>query len=120
MPCRRPLAGSFSYRADSCVREPIPADHWASLMARSGVGWASFGPVDHQLALGKQPRAVGLPGELIQIADVRDHQGALAISVVQVMGDRVRLARGPVSVEHYRALPVEIHRCLVRIQVVEN
>src|SRR5487761_446187 len=98
-----------------------PVLSWSiSRFSWSRVGWAGFGPLDHQLALGEQPGAVGLPGELIQIANERHHQGALTTYLVQVMGDAVRLTCGTVPVDHYGALPVEMHRRLIGIQVVED
>src|ERR1700748_469476 len=76
-------------------------------------------PVEDEVALGEQPRAVGLD-ECVEVAQRCDHDLALAVGGEQVVRDRVALAGGPLAVEHHGALPVEMSRRLVLVQGLED
>src|SRR4051794_30234163 len=92
-----------------CLTPTLPL--W---MRRTGLG-----PVDVELSLGEQPGLVGLD-EGVEIPNGRDHQLALAVFRVQVVGQAIALAGRTVALEGNRALTVEVGRHLVPVEVIEQ
>ena len=70
-------------------------------------------------ALGEPPRPVCLDEDVL-IPKRGGHHPALAVVRVHVVREAVGLPRRTAPVERHRALPVEVHRDLVRVQVVEH
>jgi hypothetical protein len=85
---------------------------WGLRAAYSGGRAAGFGPVDHQLALGKKPGSV-LLSESIQVADRRDHQGSIIAIDGQVVGDAVTFTLRRAPFDFYCTLAVQVGRGLV-------
>src|SRR3954463_10332439 len=92
-----------------CLNPTLPLG-----MRRTGLG-----PVDVELALGEQPGPVGLD-EGVEIPNGRDHQLALAVLRVQVVGQAIALAGRTIPLEGDRALTVEVRCRLVPVEVVEH
>src|SRR3954447_9932518 len=100
---------------DGPEREPLTAPEATPLRTEH----ARLGPVEVEPALVEQPGAVVLE-KGVPVAERRDHQLALAVLRVHVVSEAVGLARGPIAIELDRALPVEVHRRLVRVEVLED
>jgi len=77
-------------------------------------------PVDVKPALRKQPRAA-LLYEDVRVAESGDHQAALSNVDRKVVRQGVGLPRASIARQReYRALPDEVHRGGVLVQVVED
>jgi hypothetical protein len=75
--------------------------------------------VEDEFTLGEVPAPVD-PGEGVEVAEGGDHKIARAVFAVDVVSDRVALARGAVPIDGDRALASEVRRNLVAIEVLED
>jgi hypothetical protein len=102
------------------LRDTFPRFPLGSCYAAAGAVITScLAPVEDEFALGEVPAAVEL-GEGVEVAEGGDHDLAVAVFGVDVVGDRVALAGRAVTLERDGALPVEVRGHLVAIEVVED
>src|SRR4051794_3627878 len=116
-------SASSAFRPPSptpCTTLPADAsDRCRSLLNSCCSHGSRLAPVQNELAFGEIPATVEFD-EAVEVAQRRDHDLADAILGVDMVGDRVALAGGAVPVDGDRALAVEVRRCLVAIEVVED
>jgi hypothetical protein len=82
-----------------------------------GMRCAGLDPVDVEVALGEQPGTAHLD-ERVAVSKMGNHQLALTVFGVEVVSDAVALPRRPVAVENDGALPVEVRRRLLAVEVL--
>src|SRR5689334_25004685 len=107
-----PVGGPPTAARDRPPRRAAPSDR------RGGIEGSCLAPVEDQVPFGEEPAVADL-GERVEVAKGGDHDPADTVLAEEVVGDGVALAGCTVTFDDNRALPVEMRRRVVLVQVGE-